>query len=107
MSSPTAVIAEDEPLLRAELREKLNKLWSELIICAEASDGLEALLAPQQHSPRVLSLDIQMQGLSGLEVAHQASGKSNIVFISAYDHHAIEAFERGGMMPRSRPLSEP
>jgi DNA-binding LytR/AlgR family response regulator len=105
VSSPTAVIAEDEPLLRAELRETLNKLWPELVICAEASDGFEALQALQQHSPQVMFLDIQMPGLSGLEVAQQAGGKSNIVFISAYDRHAIEAFERGAIDYVQKPLS--
>jgi DNA-binding LytR/AlgR family response regulator len=105
MNPPTAVIAEDEPLLRAELRETLNKLWPELIICAEAGDGFEALQALQKHSPRVMFLDIQMPGLSGLEVAQQASGKSDIVFISAYDRHAIEAFERGAIDYVQKPLS--
>jgi DNA-binding LytR/AlgR family response regulator len=105
MNTPTAVIAEDEPLLRAELRETLNKLWPELLICAEASDGFEALQALHQHSPQVMFLDIQMPGLSGLEVAQQASGKSNIVFISAYDRHAIEAFERGAIDYVQKPLS--
>ena len=105
MSSPTAVIAEDEPLLRAELRETLRKLWPELVICAEASDGFEALHALHQFSPHVMFLDIQMPGLSGLEVAQQASGKSTIVFISAYDRHAIEAFERGAIDYVQKPLS--
>ena len=105
MSLPTAVIAEDEPLLRTELRETLNKLWPELLICAEASDGFEALQALHQHSPQVMFLDIQMPGLSGLEVAQQASGRSNIVFISAYDRHAIEAFERGAIDYVQKPLS--
>jgi DNA-binding LytR/AlgR family response regulator len=105
MNPPTAVIAEDEPLLRAELRETLHKLWPELVICAEANDGFEALQALQHHSPRVMFLDIQMPGLSGLEVAQQASGKSNIVFISAYDRHAIEAFERGAIDYVQKPLS--
>jgi len=105
MNPPTAVIAEDEPLLRAELRETLNKLWPELVICAEASDGFEALQALHQHAPRVIFLDIQMPGLTGLEVAQQASGKSNIVFISAYDRHAIEAFERGAIDYVQKPLS--
>jgi DNA-binding LytR/AlgR family response regulator len=105
VNSPTAVIAEDEPLLRAELRETLNKLWPELLICAEASDGFEALQALHQHSPQVMFLDIQMPGLSGLEVAQQASGKSNIVFISAYDRHAIEAFERGAIDYVQKPIS--
>jgi DNA-binding LytR/AlgR family response regulator len=105
VNTPTAVIAEDEPPLRAELREALTKLWPELVICAEASDGFEALQALHQHSPQVMFLDIQMPGLSGLEVAQQASGKSNIVFISAYDRHAIEAFERGAIDYVQKPLS--
>lgn len=105
MNPPTAVIAEDEPLLRAELRETLHRLWPELVICAEAADGFEALQALQQHSPRVMFLDIQMPGLTGLEVAQQASGRSNIVFISAYDRHAIEAFERGAIDYVQKPLS--
>jgi DNA-binding LytR/AlgR family response regulator len=77
----------------------------ELVICAEAADGFEALQALQQHSPQVMFLDIQMPGLNGLEVAQQASGKSNIVFISAYDRHAIEAFERGAIDYVQKPLS--
>jgi DNA-binding LytR/AlgR family response regulator len=105
VNSPTAIIAEDEPLLRAELRETLHKLWPELIICAEATDGFEALQALHQHAPQVMFLDIHMPGLSGLEVAQQASGKSNIVFISAYDRHAIEAFERGAIDYVQKPFS--
>jgi DNA-binding LytR/AlgR family response regulator len=83
----------------------LSKLWPELVVCAEAGDGFEALQALHQHSPKVMFLDIQMPGLSGLEVAQQASGKSNIVFISAYDQHAIEAFERGALDYVQKPLS--
>jgi CheY-like chemotaxis protein len=75
MSTPTAVIAEDEPLLRAEIREALAKLWPELKICAEAADGMQALQALNTHAPQVLFLDIQMPELSGLEVAQQAMGK--------------------------------
>lgn len=105
MNSPTAVIAEDEPLLREELRETLRKLWPELVICAEATDGFEALQALHRHCPQVMFLDIQMPGLTGLQVAQQASGKSNIVFISAYDQHAIEAFERGAIDYVQKPLS--
>jgi DNA-binding LytR/AlgR family response regulator len=69
MQQRKAVIAEDEPLLRAELRETLANPWPELVVCAEAEDGVEALHAIGQHDPDVLFLDIQMPGMSGLEVA--------------------------------------
>jgi DNA-binding LytR/AlgR family response regulator len=105
MSSPTAVIAEDEEILRVELRENLSKLWPELIICAEAENGFEALRALNEHAPQVIFLDIQMPGLNGIEIAQQASGRSNIVFISAYDQYAIEAFERGALDYVQKPIS--
>ena len=90
-----AVIAEDEPVLRAELRETLAKLWPDLVICAEAEDGIEALRALTVHSPDILFLDIQMPGLSGLEVAKQASGKCHVAFVTAYDKYAVQAFAHG------------
>ena len=105
MSMPTALIAEDEPLLRAELREALAKLWPELVICAEAADGIEALQALHKHAPQVLFLDIQMPELSGLEVAQQAAGKAQVVFITANDRHAMEAFERGAIDYVQKPIS--
>ena len=92
-----AVIAEDEPVLRAELRETLAKLWPDLVICAEAEDGIEALRALTAHSPDILFLDIQMPGLSGLEVAKQASGKCHVAFVTAYDKYAVAAFEQGAI----------
>ncbi|HEX6795420.1 MAG TPA: response regulator, partial [Casimicrobiaceae bacterium] len=70
-----AVIAEDEPVLRAELKDTLLRLWSELVVAAEAEDGFQALQALDQYAPDILFLDIQMPGLSGLEVARQASGR--------------------------------
>src|SRR3954470_12795805 len=65
MKPPTAIIAEDEPVLRAELKETLSKLWPELVVCAEVEDGIEALHALQTHAPEILFLDIQMPGMSG------------------------------------------
>jgi DNA-binding LytR/AlgR family response regulator len=105
MTQPTAIIAEDEPLLRAELREMLGKLWPELVICAEAGDGFEAMRAISDFSPQVVFLDIQMPGLSGLEVAQQVNRKANVVFITAYDQHAIEAFEQGAIDYIPKPIS--
>jgi DNA-binding LytR/AlgR family response regulator len=103
--APTAVIAEDEAVLRAELRERLNVLWPELVICAEAGDGLSAVRACNEFAPKVLFLDIQMPGLNGLEVAQQVGGKTTVVFITAYDQHAMTAFERGAIDYVQKPIS--
>jgi len=97
MSERKAVIAEDEPLLRAELKETLAKLWPELAICAEAEDGVEALRAIELHAPDVLFLDIQMPGMSGLEVARHAGNRCHVVFVTAYDKYAVTAFEQGAV----------
>ena len=64
MKPPKAVIAEDEPVLRSELKEMLAKLWPELMISAEAEDGIEAVHALHTHAPDILFLDIQMPGMS-------------------------------------------
>jgi DNA-binding LytR/AlgR family response regulator len=93
--SPRAVIAEDEPLLREELAELLCALWPELDIVAQAVDGIAALQALERHAPDVLFLDINMPGVSGLDVARQASGRCHIVFVTAYDQHTLAAFEQG------------
>ena len=95
MPRPRAVIAEDEPLLREELVELLASLWPELELVAQAGDGIEALRALEAHAPDVLFLDIQMPGLTGLEVARQASGRCHVVFVTAYDQHTLAAFEQG------------
>jgi DNA-binding LytR/AlgR family response regulator len=100
-----AVIAEDELLLREELRDVLANLWPELVICAEAEDGIEALRALAEHAPDILFLDIQMPGLSGLEVAKQASGKCHVAFVTAYDKYAIAAFEQGAVDYVMKPFS--
>ncbi len=97
MSSPTAVIAEDEPLQRAEVRLALGRHWPELQIVAEVGDGTQAIQALDRYAPSVAFLDIQMPGLNGLEVARHASGKSHVVFVTAYDRYALEAFEHGAV----------
>jgi DNA-binding LytR/AlgR family response regulator len=103
--SITALIAEDEPLLRSELRELLGKLWPELVICAAVEDGFQALQALQRYSPQILFLDIQMPEVSGLEVAQHASGRAHVVFITAFDRYAVEAFERGALDYLLKPLT--
>lgn len=95
--APKAVIAEDEPVLRGELRDLLARLWPELAIAAEARDGIDALREIAAHAPDVLFLDIQMPGATGLDVARHASGKCHVVFVTAYDKHAVAAFEQGAV----------
>jgi len=95
MTRPRAIIAEDEPLLRDELAELLGSLWPELEIVALTGDGISTLRALEQHAPDVLFLDVQMPGLTGLEVARQVNGRSHVVFVTAYDQHAVAAFEHG------------
>jgi DNA-binding LytR/AlgR family response regulator len=100
-----AVIAEDEPWLRQELKETLVGLWPELIICAEASNGIEAAQALETHAPDILFLDIHMPGMDGLEVARLASGRSHVVFVTAYDEYAVTAFEEGAVDYVMKPFS--
>lgn len=93
----TVLLAEDEPILRGELRETLQRLWPAARIVAEAEDGIDALEALDRLKPEVLFLDIEMPGLSGLEVARAASGRCHVVFVTAYDRHAVAAFEQGAV----------
>jgi DNA-binding LytR/AlgR family response regulator len=104
MSAATAVIAEDEPVLRARLEELLGAAWPELKVVAAAADGAEAVCALERHKPDVLFLDIQMPGLSGLEVAKRASGRQHVVFVTAYDQYAVAAFEAGAVDYVVKPL---
>jgi DNA-binding LytR/AlgR family response regulator len=107
MSEATAVIAEDEPLLRRELREALASLWPELRIVAEAEDGTQAVRALDKHHPEVMFLDIAMPGMTGLEVARAASGRCHVVFVTAYDQYALSAFEHGALDYVMKPFELP
>ena len=96
----TAVVAEDEALLRGALLEQLRSAWPELQIVAECEDGASALEAIDAHRPDIAFLDIRMPGLTGLEVAAaatQASPGTQVVFVTAYDQYAIDAFDRGAI----------
>jgi DNA-binding LytR/AlgR family response regulator len=105
MKRPKVVIAEDELLLRTEIRENLLALWPEIEICAEAENGFEALAAFERYQPAILFLDIQMPGMTGLDVARHASGRAHVVFITAHDAHAVAAFERGAVDYLLKPIS--
>jgi DNA-binding LytR/AlgR family response regulator len=95
MTSATALIAEDEPLMRERLREKLADLWPECTVVGEAADGDEALALFDAHAPDVAFLDVRMPGRSGLDVAALIGGDCHVVFITAYDQYAINAFAAG------------
>ena len=104
MSPPTAILAEDEKALRDELRQRLGELWPELVVIGEAGTGIEALQLLGKHAPDLMFLDIQMPGMTGLEVAHQAQGRCHIVFVTAYDAYAVAAFESGALDYVLKPL---
>jgi DNA-binding LytR/AlgR family response regulator len=102
---PTAIIAEDEPGLRDALRQTLAEVWPELVIEAEARDGVEASDALARRVPDVLFLDIQMPGMTGLDVARRASGRCHIVFVTAYDEYAVSAFEHEAVDYVMKPIT--
>ena len=103
--TPTALLAEDEPLLRAQLADLLARAWPGLEIVAQAEDGAQALRALEQHRPDVLFLDIEMPEASGLDVARRASGLCHVVFVTAYDQFAVAAFEEGAVDYVMKPVS--
>jgi len=94
---PTALIADDEDLPRAELRRMLAAAWPELAIVAECEHGPAAVEAIDEHTPDIAFLDIRMPGASGLDVARAAAGRCHVVFTTAYDNHAVAAFDAGAV----------
>ncbi len=94
---PTAIVAEDEEILRKQLEGKLAKLWPELEIIASVGDGAAALEALEDRRPDFMFLDIQMPEMTGVEVARLVAGRAHVVFVTAYDQYAIEAFETGAV----------
>ena len=104
-----ALIADDERLMREQLRARLTEVWPELDIVAEARNGLEAVQLTEQHHPEIVFLDIRMPGMTGIDAARQIAQLPTfddsplgdqwpgceIVFITAYDQYAVEAFEQG------------
>src|SRR5258708_1113948 len=97
MPRPRAVIAEDDPILTDDLSEMLGSLWPELDVVAKVGDGVEALRALDRFTPDIVFLDIQMPRLNGLDVARQAAHRSHVVFVTAYQEYAINAFEQGAV----------
>jgi DNA-binding LytR/AlgR family response regulator len=106
MNHPEAVIADDEKQLRIYLRSKLAGLWPELVITGEAENGHQALDLIETKRPAMAFLDIKMPGLSGLEVAQRMTGDCIVVFITAYDEFAIEAFENEAIDYLLKPVTD-
>jgi DNA-binding LytR/AlgR family response regulator len=102
----TAVLAEDEPILLKQLQAKLQKLWPELRILAAVEDGEAALEALEEYQPQFLFLDIQMPEITGIDVARQVAGRAHIVFVTAYDQYAVQAFETGAVDYVLKPYSD-
>jgi DNA-binding LytR/AlgR family response regulator len=94
---PTALIAEDEPLLRAQLKARLAESWPELAIVAEAANGGEALELAVRYEPDIAFLDIRMPVRSGLDVARSLGTRCHVVFVTAYDEYAVAAFDEGAV----------
>ena len=94
---PTAIIADDERLMREQLRSRLEQVWPELTILDEAKNGEEAVQMVNEHNPDFAFLDIRMPVKTGIEAARDIGAAAHIVFITAYDQYAIEAFEHGAV----------
>jgi DNA-binding LytR/AlgR family response regulator len=103
---PTALIADDEPLLRERLRGLLQRLWPELTVVAEARNGREAVELFDEHAPQVVFLDVHMPGLNGVEAARSIARRAEVVFVTAYEQYAVTAFEQGALDYVVKPFDE-
>jgi DNA-binding LytR/AlgR family response regulator len=101
-----AIVADDEELLRDYLVSKLNALWPELNMVGTAANGIEAAKLIERERPDVAFLDIKMPGATGLEVAQGIEGDTRVVFVTAYDEYAVEAFEREAVDYLVKPVNE-
>ncbi len=101
-----AIIADDEKELRAYLRALLSESWPELSICGEAKNGKEALELVESKRPQIAFLDIRMPGLSGMQVAKRIAGLCRIVFVTAFDQYAVQAFEKEAVDYLLKPVSK-
>jgi DNA-binding LytR/AlgR family response regulator len=92
---PTALIADDEPLLRDALERLLEQAWPELTVVAQARNGREAIEQFEERRPDICFLDVHMPGTSGVEVARHIGRRAHLVFVTAYDKYAVQAFSQG------------
>ncbi|HEY1042771.1 MAG TPA: LytTR family DNA-binding domain-containing protein [Telluria sp.] len=101
----TALIVDDEAPMRDQLRARLAEVWPDLQIVDEAANGIEAITLAHEHKPDIIFLDIRMPGQNGIECARQLYHPSHIVFVTAYDQYAIDAFEQGAMDYLLKPVT--
>lgn len=97
MKTPTALIADDEPLLRESLIRLLSQAWPELEVIAEVKNGRLAVEAYEAQKPDICFLDIHMPGLSGIEAARFIGRRAHVVFVTAFDQYALQAFDQGAV----------
>ena len=102
----TALIADDEPLLRDALRRQLAIVWPELEIVAEARNGREAVRLFDERHPDICFLDVHMPGLSGVDAANHIGRRAHLVFVTAYDHYAVQAFAQGALDYLLKPVEQ-
>jgi DNA-binding LytR/AlgR family response regulator len=102
----TALIADDEPLLRDALRRQLRVVWPELEIVAEARNGREAVRLFDERRPDICFLDVHMPGLSGVDAANHIGRRAHLVFVTAYDHYAVQAFAQGALDYLLKPVEQ-
>jgi len=103
---PTALIADDEPLLRDSLARALKAAWPELEVLGQARNGREALELFEELQPDIVFLDVHMPGLNGIEAARQLARRAQIVFVTAFDQYAVQAFEQGALDYLVKPLED-
>jgi len=104
---PTAIIADDEPILRSSLARMLTEAWPELEIVAEARNGREAVELFESHRPDICFLDVHMPGMTGVEAASKIGGGAHLVFVTAFDQYAVQAFEQRAIDYLVKPLDAP
>jgi DNA-binding LytR/AlgR family response regulator len=97
LPAPSAVIADDERLMREQIVASLKEAWPELLIVGEASNGREAVAMVQSLEPDIVFLDISMPGMDGIQAAQALAGRAHVVFVTAHDQYAISAFEHGAV----------
>ena len=97
LPAPTAVIADDERLMREQISVRLKEAWPELLIVGEASNGREAVAMVQNLEPDIVFLDISMPEMDGIQAAQALAGRVHVVFVTAHDKYAISAFEQGAV----------
>ena len=103
--TPTALIVDDEAPMRDQLRARLREVWPALAIIGEASNGVEAVAMAAAHEPDIVFLDIRMPGQGGIEAARQLYNRCHIVFVTAYDQYALDAFEQGALDYLLKPVT--